>query len=115
MGINKTKNQIQMAAYGGFQAAIRSMTKDQQDQYSPMGTPERDRYEARVEAAVERRQLRKKLLKEWVKENKKEYTFHNVQMSEEQLAKLIQLEKDYGRRLNAFKAQLDKDYPAIVA
>jgi len=112
MAINKTVNEIQMQAYGAMQHTLRKMTKEENDRYAAPGTEGYERHQARVKAAADRKAYRDKALAKFVKENK--MVVGNLRgLTMEQMETLRAAELDYGRRLKAFKAELDKNYPLI--
>ena len=112
MAITKSVNEIQMQAYGQMQHVLRKLTTDENDRYSGEGTEGHTRHQSKVKAADERHLYREKALANFVKENKT--VMGNTRgLTIEQVNSLRDADIAYRAKLTAFKADLDKSFPAI--
>jgi len=112
MAINKTVNEIQMQAYGAMQHTLRKMSKEDNDRYAAPGTEGHDRHTAKLEAVKERADYRAKAIAKFKKENEVVFgSFRNL--TEADIEKIKESRLAYERKLKAFVAQLDKDYPSL--
>jgi len=112
MAITRSVNEIQMQAYGQMQHVLRKLTKDENDRYSAAGTEGHARHQAKVQAADDRKLYREKALAAFVKENKT--VMGNTRgLTLEQVNSLRDGDIAYRAKLTAFKAELDKNFPAI--
>lgn len=115
-GVKKTVLEKQLQTYGGFQHAIRQMSKDEQDRYSPEGTPGWDRWQIRLREQAKRRDYRAKVVAEFEAQVPQYGSFKGFTPEE---AAAILAERSatgtyWAKQRIIFKAELDKNYPAIV-
>ena len=115
-GVKKTVLEKQLQTYGGFQHNIRQMSKDDQDRYSPEGTPGWDRWQARIKEQAARRDYRAKAVAEFEAQVPQYGSFKGFSPEEAAaiLAERSATGSHWAKQRIIFKAELDKNYPAIV-
>lgn len=115
-GVKKTVLEKQLQTYGGFQQNIRKMSRDEQDRYSPEGTPGYDRWQKRVKEQAARRAYREKAIRDFEAQVPQYGSFKGLTPEESAAQQVERTETAtrWNQRRIAFKAELDKNYPAIV-
>ena len=115
-GVKKTVLEKQLQTYGGFQHNIRQMSKDDQDRYSPEGTPGWNRWQARIKEQAARRAYRAKAVAEFEAQVPQYGSFKGFSPEEAAaiLAERSATGSHWAKQRIIFKAELDKNYPAIV-
>ena len=109
--MGRTRLEKQLQAYGQFQNEIRKMSKEDRERYAPPGTPEHDRYIARRDAADKRRAQRDREIKKF-NETRPQYSITR-DLSEEGLARLLQLDKDWQTAREKFMRDLNTRLPLL--
>lgn len=107
--MRKTKTEIQIQTYGGFQNSMQRMSREEHDMYSAPGTPERERHEARLREVEKIKQIRAKALKRFMETEPHFGTLGGL--PESALADAIKARKDWEESKKAFLADLDKRFP----
>ena len=115
-GVKKTIVEKQTQVYGGFLSQIRKMSKDDQDRYSPEGTPGYARWQKRVAEQNERRTYREKAIKAFEAQVPQwgSYKGFSPEDREAQVKERAEVAQAWNVKRKAFMAELDKNYPAIV-
>jgi hypothetical protein len=115
-GVKKTVLEKQLQTYGGFQQNIRKMSKDEQDRYSPEGTPGYTRWQKRVAEQNERRTYREKAIKAFEAQVPQwgSYKGFSPEERDQQVKERAEVAQAWNAKRKAFMADLDKNYPSIV-
>ena len=115
-GVKKTVLEKQLQTYGGFQQAIRKMSKDDQDRYSSEGTPEHARWQKKVAEQNARRAYREKAIKAFEAQVPQwgSYKGFSPEEREKQVQERTEVAQAWNAKRKAFMAELDKNYPSIV-
>lgn len=111
-GVRKTVVEKQSQVYGGFQSEIRKMSKEDQDRYASEGTPGWYRWQKRLAEADERRQYRAKAIKAFEDSVPKYGSFAGL--TKEDVAAITREQQEWTEKRKKFRADLEKNYPAIL-
>ena len=115
-GVRQTVVEKQTQTYGQFQSQIRKMSKDDQDRYSSEGTPGWYRWQKRVAEQEERRAYREKAIKDFEAQVPQfgSYKGFSPEERDQQVRERSEVAHQWNEKRKKFRADLDKNYPAIL-
>jgi|688.fasta_scaffold1454605_1 hypothetical protein len=115
-GVRQTVVEKQTQTYGQFQSQIRNMSKDDQDRYSSEGTPGWYRWQKRVAEQEERRAYREKAIKDFEAQVPQwgSYRGFSPEERDQQVRERSEVAHQWNEKRKKFRADLDKNYPAIL-
>lgn len=107
----RSREQMQLQAYGEMQHTLRKMTKEEKEKYAAPGTPEHAKRQARINAKEQRQRERDKAINEMKKTKPQRGSLKGL--TTEDVKQLLELDLAWQKSFKAFMADLDKNMPAI--
>jgi len=107
----RSREQMQLQAYGEMQHTLRKMTKEEKEKYAAPGTPEHAKYQAKIAAKERRTRERDKAIADFRKTRPQRGSLKGL--TTEDVHKLAEIDIAWQKSFKAFMAELDKTMPAI--